>query len=97
VRPLPYLQSQKVRSRIEHVMFIEVCAVYHWPAASHPCCITITSRLCLWQTIRRLFVGHLFSVSVGVTKYLCEQRERLTERSESESEAGETVLALPEN
>jgi hypothetical protein len=43
-------------------------------------------------------VGHyLFSVGVGVTKYVCEQRARLTERSESESAAGETMLALPEN
>jgi hypothetical protein len=41
--------------------------------------------------------GTLFSVSVGVTKYLCEQRAMLTEGSESESGAGETVLLMPGN
>ena len=65
----------------------------------HPFRITVlAARKFLWQTIPGLFRGrYLFSVSVGVTVYLWGQRAMLTDGSESESEAGETVLLMHGN
>jgi hypothetical protein len=84
--------------RTRHLQRLNVLAQYDCPAASHPIRTTIASRKVLWQMIPGLFRGrYLFNVSVDVTKYLCVQRAMLTEESESESGAGETVLLMHGN
>jgi hypothetical protein len=91
-----HFQLQKVRSCMNHIMYT-VFHVYDWTAAYHPLRINVLYRKNVCGKRFQSYSGcivYLALVPASLNICLCAQRAILSERNESESEAGETVLLL---